>query len=146
MSVFRELGVPITAKQANRWVITSCVASPQKGVAHIEEFVSTQTCKKEDGESSGHWVTSICHNSLGCNSLGLIPCEMGRRCWGLQVEQLLMISLAWQYGIFQIWYKEPALLCNRACCSLGVEKKQVYQFVHYHESLDREGQNVLGYE
>ena len=25
-----------------------------------------QTCKKEDGESSGQWVTSICHSSLGC--------------------------------------------------------------------------------
>ena len=38
--VFIELGVPVTAKQANRWVITCHVASPWRGVAHIkEEFV-----------------------------------------------------------------------------------------------------------
>ena len=54
LSVFIELGVPITAKQSNRWVITCHVASPQRGVAHIkEEFVSIETCKKEEGESLG---------------------------------------------------------------------------------------------
>ena len=48
MSVFMELGVPITAKQANRWVIMCCVASPKRGVAHIkEEFVSIETPKKK---------------------------------------------------------------------------------------------------
>ena len=96
-----ELGVPIIAKQANGWAILYHVSSPRRGVAHIkEEFVSIQTCRKEDGESSGQWVKSICPNSLGCNLRGLTPCAMGRRCRGLQVEQLLMISLAWQYGIF----------------------------------------------
>ena len=85
MSVFIELGVPITAKQANRWVIMCCVASPKRGVAHIkEEFVSIETCKKEEEESSEQWVTSICHSSLGgCNLWGLISCVMGRRCMGL---------------------------------------------------------------
>ena len=54
MSVFIELGVPITAKQANRWVITYCVASPWRGVAHIkEESILIKTCKKEEEESSG---------------------------------------------------------------------------------------------
>ena len=134
LSVFIELGVPIIAKQANRCVITCHVASPQRGVAHIkEEFVSIEPCKKEKGESSGQQVTSICHSSLGCNPRGLIFCVMGWRCRGLQVKQLLMISLACWYGIFQIWYNEPALLCNRACCSSGVEKRQVYQLVHCHE-------------
>ena len=53
MSVFIELGVFITAKQANKWVITCHVASPQRGVAHLEEeFVLIETCKKEEGESS----------------------------------------------------------------------------------------------
>ena len=42
---------------------------------------------------------------------------------GLQVEQLLMISLAWWYGILKIWCKGPTLLCSRACCSLGVAKE-----------------------
>ena len=65
----------------------SCVALSWRGVAHIkEELVLIQTCKKEDGESSGQWVTSICHNLLGCNLRGLIPCVMGRGCRGLQVE------------------------------------------------------------
>ena len=41
---------------------------------------------------------------------------------GLQAEQLL-IFLAWLYGIFQIWCKEQALLCNRACCSSVVAKE-----------------------
>ena len=53
MSVFIELGVPITAKQANRWVITCHVASPWRGMAHIkEEFVSIKTCKKKEGVGS----------------------------------------------------------------------------------------------
>ena len=34
-----------------------------------------------------------------------------------------MISLACQYGIFQIWCNEPALLCNRTCYSSGVAKE-----------------------
>ena len=34
-----------------------------------------------------------------------------------------MISLACRYGIFKIWCKEPALLCNRACCSSEVAKE-----------------------
>ena len=101
-----------------------CVASPRRGVAQIkEEFVSIQTCRKENGGSSGHWVTSICHSSLGCRLRGLILCVMGRRCRGLQVEQLLIISLAWWYGIFHSWCREPALLCNRACCFFGVAKE-----------------------
>ena len=51
--VFIELGVPITAKQANRWVITHCVVLPRRGVAHIkEEFLSIETYKKEEEESS----------------------------------------------------------------------------------------------
>ena len=101
MYVFIELGVPITAKQANKWVITCCVASLQRGVAQIkEELVSIQTCKKENGESSGQWVTPICHSSLGCKPWRLIPCAMGQRCRGLQVERLLITSLAWRYGIF----------------------------------------------
>ena len=54
MSVFTELGVFITVKQDNRWVITCHVASPRRGVAHIkEEFVSNETRKKEEKESSG---------------------------------------------------------------------------------------------
>ena len=54
LSVFIELGVPIIAKQANRCVITCHVASPQRGVAHIkEEFVSIETCKKDEEESLG---------------------------------------------------------------------------------------------
>ena len=62
MSVFIELKVSISAKQANKWVIMCHVASPWRGVVHVkEEFVSIQTCRKEDGESSGQWVTSICH-------------------------------------------------------------------------------------
>ena len=96
MSVFIAVEVPITAKQANKWVIMCYVASPQRGVAQIkEELVSIQTCKKEDGESSGQWVTSIYHSSLGCKPRGLIPWVMSQRCSGLQVEQLLIISLAW---------------------------------------------------
>ena len=84
MSVFIELGVFITAKQANKWVITCHVASPQRGVAHLEEeFVLIETCKKEEGESSEQWVISICHSSLGCNLQGLIPCVIGQRCRGL---------------------------------------------------------------
>ena len=80
LSVFIELGVPIIAKQANRCVITCHVASPQRGVAHIkEEFVSIETCKKDEEESLGQWVTSICHSSLGCNPRGLRPCAMGQR-------------------------------------------------------------------
>ena len=48
LSVFTELGVFITVKQDNRWVITCHVASPRRGVAHIkEEFVSIETCRKE---------------------------------------------------------------------------------------------------
>ena len=101
MSAFIELGVPIILKQVNRWVIT-CVASPRGGVAHIKESVSIEICKKEEGESSGQRVTYICHSSLGCNPRGLILCAKGRRCRGLQVEILLMISLACQYGVFQI--------------------------------------------
>ena len=124
LSVFIELGVPIIAKQVSKWFITCCVVSPRRGVAQIkEEFVSIQTCKKEDGVNSGQWVTSICHNLLGCNLRELVPCAMGQRCKGLQVEQLLMISLAWRYGIFYIWSKEPALLCNKACCFLAVAKE-----------------------
>ena len=93
----------------------------QRGVTQIkEELVSIQTCKKENGKSSGQWVTSICHSSLGCKPRELIPCAMGWRCRDLQVEQLLIISLAWQYGIFHSWCREPALLCNRACFSSGV--------------------------
>ena len=54
LSVFKELGVPITAKQVNKWVIMCCVTSPRRGMTQIkEEFVSIQTCKEEDGESSG---------------------------------------------------------------------------------------------
>ena len=70
MSVFIELGVLIITKQAKRWVIvlasaahilkkkrwviTCHVASPWRGVAHIEEeFVLIETCKKEEDESSG---------------------------------------------------------------------------------------------
>ena len=53
LSVFIELGVPIIAKQANRWVMTCCAASPQRDVSHIKEFVLIKTCRKEDGESSG---------------------------------------------------------------------------------------------
>ena len=34
---------------------------------------------------------------------------MGRRSRGLQVEQLLMISLAWQYGIFHSSYRQSRL-------------------------------------
>ena len=48
---------------------------------------------------------------------------MGQRCKGLQVEQLLMKFLAWWYGIFYIWCKEPVLLYNKACFSLGVAKE-----------------------
>ena len=93
-------------------------------MAHIKkEFVSIETCKKEEGKSSRQWVTSICHSSLGCNPWGLIPCEIGQRCKGLQVRQLLIISLAWQYGIFQICCNELGLLCNRACCSSGVAEE-----------------------
>ena len=92
-------------------------------MAHVkEEFVSSETYKKEEGESSGQWVTSICHSLLGCNPQGLISCVMGQRCRGLQVEQLLMIFLAYRYGIVQILCNEPALLCNRACCSSEVAK------------------------
>ena len=113
LSVFIELGVPMIAKQANRWVITCRVASSRWGMTHIkEEFVSIETCKKEEEESSGQWVTFICHSSLGCSPRGLTPCAIGQRCKGLQVGQLLMISLAWLYGIFQIWCNEPALLCK----------------------------------
>ena len=80
MSVFIELGVFITAKQANKWVITCHVASPQRGVAHLEEeFVLIETCKKEEGESSRQRVTSICRSLLGCNPQGLIPCAMDER-------------------------------------------------------------------
>ena len=54
LSVFIELDVSITVKQANRWFITCRVASLQKGVAHIkEEFVLIKTCKKEEEESLG---------------------------------------------------------------------------------------------
>ena len=54
MSVFTELGVPIIVKPVNRWVITSCVVSPQGAVAHIrKELVPIEICKKEDGETSG---------------------------------------------------------------------------------------------
>ena len=54
MSIFIELGVFITVKQVNRWVIICCVVSPQRGMAHIkEEFVSIETCRKEEGENSG---------------------------------------------------------------------------------------------
>ena len=96
MSVLIELGVSITAKQANKWVITCCVTSLQRGVAQLkEEFVLIQICRKEDKESSGQWVTAICHSSLDCKLRGLIPCVMGRRYRGLQVEQLLIISLAY---------------------------------------------------
>ena len=123
-AVVIEIGVPIISKQANRWVITCCVASPRRGVVHIkEEFVLIETCKKEEGESSRQRVTSICRSLLGCNPQGLIPCAMDERWRGLQVEQLLMISVACRYGIFQIWCNEPALLCNRACCSSGVAKE-----------------------
>ena len=88
MSVFIELGVFIIVKQVNRCIIICHVVSPQRGVAHIkEEFVSIETCKKEEGESSGQWVTFICHSSLGCNPRGLIPCVIGQRCRGLQVQQ-----------------------------------------------------------
>ena len=52
-----------------------------------------------------------------------LPYAMGRRCRGLQVGQLLIISLAWQYGTFHSWCREPALLCNRACCSSGVARE-----------------------
>ena len=48
---------------------------------------------------------------------------MGQRCKGLQVKQLLIKFLAWWYGIFYILCKEPVLLCNKACCSLGVAKE-----------------------
>jgi hypothetical protein len=69
LSVFRELGVPITAKQANRWVITSCVALPQKGVAHIEEdLYQYRHVKKKMEKAQGieshpfaiiHWVVIL---------------------------------------------------------------------------------------
>ena len=124
LSVFIELEVSIIAKQVNRWVIMCCIVSPWRGVAQIrEEFVLIQICKKEDGESSGQWVTSIGHNSVGFNLRRLLSCVMGQRCKGLQVEQLLMKFLAWWYGIFYILCKEPVLLCNKACCSLGVAKE-----------------------
>ena len=76
-----------------------------------EEFVSIQTCRKEEGKSLGQWVTSICHSSLGCNLRGLISCAMGRRCRGLQVEQLLINFLAWRYGIFHSWCR------SQHCCA-----------------------------
>ena len=34
-----------------------------------------------------------------------------------------MNFFAWWYGIFYIWCKEPVLLRNKACCSLGVAKE-----------------------
>ena len=58
---------------------------------------------------------------------------MGRRCKGLQVEQLLMNFLVWWYGIFYIWCKEPAILCSKTCF-LGVAKETNLLAVHYHES------------
>ena len=53
LSVFIELRFLIIAKKVNRRVITCHVVSPQRGVAPIEEFVSMETCKKEEEESSG---------------------------------------------------------------------------------------------
>ena len=65
LSVFIELGVSIIVKQVNKWVITCCVVSPWRGVAHIkEESILIKTCKKEEEESSGEWVISICHKIL----------------------------------------------------------------------------------
>ena len=61
LSVFIELGVFIIAKWVDRWVIT-CVVLPWRGVAsRKEEFVLIKTCKKEKEESSGQWLTCICH-------------------------------------------------------------------------------------
>ena len=99
MSVF--IGVPITAKQASKWVIMCCVASLWRDMAQIKkELVSIQTCKKEDEESSGLWVTSICYSSLGCELRGLIPCVMGQRCRGLQVEPLLLYIYIYIFFFF----------------------------------------------
>ena len=54
VSVFIELGVLTTVNRAKRWVITYHVVSPWRSMAHIkEEFVSSETYKKEEGESSG---------------------------------------------------------------------------------------------
>ena len=123
--------------------ITCCVASLQRGVAQIkEEFVSIQTCRKVNGESSGQWVTSICHSPLGCKLRGLISYMMGR---GLQVEQLLIIYLAWRYGIFHSLCREPALLCNRACCSSGVAKETSLSACSFHKSWSPEDKNVFEY-
>ena len=67
------------------------LCNPWRGVAHIkEEFVSTETYKKEKGENSGQWVTSTCHSLLGCNLWGLIPYLIIQRHKGLQRRQLLM--------------------------------------------------------
>ena len=59
---------------------------------------------------------------------------MGQRGRGLQVEQLLIIFLAWRYGIFHSWCRESALLCIRVCCFFGVAKETSLLPVHYHES------------
>ena len=37
LSVYIELGVFITVKQANRWVIMCCVVLPWRGVVYIKE-------------------------------------------------------------------------------------------------------------
>ena len=116
----------------------------QRGVTQIkEELVSIQTCKKEDGESSAQWVTSTCHSSLGCKPRGLIPCAIGRRCRSLQVEQLLIISLAWGYGIFhwrRQWHPTPVLWPGKShgrrslvgCSPWGSEESDTTEWLHFH--------------
>ena len=118
-----------------------------RGVTQIkEELMSIQTLKKEDGESSAQWVTSTCHSSLGCKPRGLIPCAIGRRCRGLQVEQLLIISLAWGYGIFhwrRQWHPTPILWPGKShgrrslvgCSPWGSEELDTTEWLHFDFSL-----------
>ena len=74
-----------------------------------------------------------------------MSCVMGRRCKGLQVEQLLMKFLVWCCGIFYIWCKEPALVCNKASYFLGVAKETNLLASYCHESWGQEGKNVFEY-
>ena len=56
-----------------------------------------------------------------------------------------MNFLVWWYGIFYIWCKEPALLCNKASCFLGVAKETNLLASYCRDSWGQEGKNVFEY-
>ena len=69
-------------------------------------------------------------------------CVMGR---GLQIEQLLIIFLAWPYGFSIPGVGSQHCYATEHAVPLESQRKPVYQLVHYHKSWGPEDKNVFKY-